>query len=155
MGAESLAARHNRKQIKEQVDQDLEVLLEKKKPRLPRGLSKKIRDLKASGQQDEANIAYREAIEKKKPLRKEFIARIELYKKIDEIIESDEPHVQVERQIEAVWLMEASGLINDEQRRDNLMEIIEQSENTDLQPEVNRALITARDKLQNLLPSQD
>jgi hypothetical protein len=135
----------------QKVEQDIEEQLEKK--RLPRGVRKRIRQLKQSGYLEEAMELRRRAREKKRPLLKIQKARAMLYDTVEEIFESDDPGKLAETQIRAVWLMQASGLITSEERIGSLMEIIDSSKKDGLDPEIEILLTKARNKYQELLGS--
>lgn len=139
------------KQIGQEIDELLEEKVDALRIRPPRAIRRYIRDLKSQDQRDKAEEVYQQHVQRKHPVRKALEARRMLYKKIDELLESGDERAEVKTQVEIVWLMDASGLIDDEERRQNLIEIIENSKDSKINPEINKIMKESRDRLQRLL----
>jgi hypothetical protein len=139
------------KKIGQEIDQVLEDKIESLRIKPPRAIRSHIRELKSQDKRKEAEAIYQEHVERKRPVRKAFEARRMLYRKIDELFDSEDEKKEIEKQIEIIWLMDASGFINDEERRENLIEIIENTKNSKFHSEINEIMIESRDRLQRLL----
>ena len=128
-------------------DKGPDTSVDKRRIRLAKGVRKYIRRLKQSGNHKQADEVERQARREKRPLSRKEKASLELRRTIGEIVDDDgNPHVQVERQIKVIWLMQAAGITDSEQRRDDLNEVFDALDGAGLG--VKSALIEARNKYQ-------
>jgi hypothetical protein len=132
--------------------EELEGLIEKKEPRLPKSIRIHIRNLKASGQWEQAmEIAERERGKKIEARRRN--AELELYKSIRTILETDDPQIQGVQEIRTIWLLHASGVIDLDEKIEELTSILD-SKSPDLNAYLEGRLLDIREELQPLLPTE-
>lgn len=106
------------------VPKDLEGLVATKEPRLPGSIRKYIRDLKAEGRWEEA-MEVAQQVRERKAQKREEKAREELNRTILELLTTNDPEVEGEKEIRAIWLLEAAGVINSEERLEELLESLD------------------------------
>lgn len=128
---------------------EIDAKLQAKVERLPQSISKKIRRMKESGTWDEA-IKYREAVVKQRKSRLEE-ATEELHEKIAEVICTDDPLTEATGEIKIVWLLNAVGELNSDDRRAEILEILN-SKPQPIQGELERQLPGIRDWARQYLP---
>jgi len=103
---------------------EFELRLEAKDPRLPKHLRTYIRRLKQSGKIDEAVKRREHFIHQRR--NKAEIAVDELHKTIAEVICTDDPVEEAAGNIRITWLMSAVGLIETpEERKAQILEIFD------------------------------
>lgn len=109
--------------------EQLERLLAVKDPELPSSIKKYIRRLKEADRWDIAMGVRQEEMEKAKKKRgietREQRARKELDRTIRQILETDDPQLQAEDEVKAIWLLDISGGINQEERIQDLLSILD------------------------------
>lgn len=128
------------------VSKDLEGLVITKEPRLPRSIRKYIRELKAEGRWEEAmEIAQR--VRENKLQKREEKARKELNRTILELLTTDDPEVEGEKEIRAIWLLEAAGVINSEERLEELLESLD-TKAPQLKDLLEQRLVEIRDEVE-------
>lgn len=142
----------DRETIRKKVDSQLDADLARKSPRLSKRLRAGIRRMKQSGELDRAAEIAREARKRRGGPTIQELARFRLFRTANEILDGDQPEMLVEKQIEAVWLMKASGMLNYGEKTDELLQIIEASQEAGLDQVVGNKLTEVRDKLENMIP---
>lgn len=111
------------------TEEQLEKLLVVKEPRLPKSIRRYIQRLKQAGYWEVAMGFRAEEMKKAKKKRgietREERARKELFRTIRQIIETDDPQVEVEGELKAIWLLDVSGAINQEERLQELRDLLD------------------------------
>lgn len=106
----------------------LEKELGTKEPRLPSSIRKYIRALKQAGRWDEAmeirNRLYKQTLGRKSKTREER-AEEELNRTIKQILITQDPQVQAENEAKAIWLLNVTGVINKEERMQELLALLD------------------------------
>jgi len=142
----------DRKKIIEQVDYELDKKIDEVKPKLPKGLRIAIRRLKQNGELDMAEKIRKEAFFKKVSQKREDIARVQLLDTINDLLKGGSPEEQVEREIRAVWLMNAAHIASPNTRVEDLEQIIDNSDTEGLSDFVETNLPKIRDELKKFFP---
>jgi len=131
--------------------QGLEELINQKEPRLPNGLRRHIRDLKATGQLEKVMTVTDEGRERKYQTRQQR-AENELKLSLRKIFETEDPQIQAIEEIRAIWLLHASGTITSAEKTEALLSTLD-SKAPDLKAYLEGRLLDIRDELQPLLPT--
>ncbi len=131
---------------------DLEKLIDQKEPRLPKGIRRYIRGLKAEGKLVEA-MKVTEHERKKKGLTREQKAKAELKQTIGKMIQTEDLKIEATEEVRAIWLLHATGEITAEEKTTELLETID-SKPPDIQAYLTPRLSGIRDELKPLLPTE-
>lgn len=136
--------------------EELEKLMVKKETRLPKSIRAHIRNLKASGLWKQAmEIAERERGKKIEKIKaRERSAEQELHRSIRTILETDDPQIQAVEEIRSIWLLQASGVINSDEKVEELIEILD-SRSSDLKAYLEGRLPDIREEIRSLLPESN
>ncbi len=109
--------------------EELEQLLAVKEPKLPKSIRRYIQRLKQVGMWDVAMGVRAQEMEKAKKKRKdktkEQRARKELDRTIKQILETDNPQVEAENELKAIWLLDIIGGMDQEERMENLLALLD------------------------------
>lgn len=133
-----------------QKPKDIDQLFQKKEERLPNSIAKYIRLLKQSEKWEEA-IAFRENFVATKVSNRRERAEKELNQTIIELLETNDPAVQANKEVRAVWLMFAAGVLQSDERVKNILEILD-SKGGELKQQLEENLPAIRDEIKHLLP---
>ncbi|MCH7730452.1 hypothetical protein IID21_02860 [Patescibacteria group bacterium] len=107
--------------------EELESLLSKKEPRLSKGIRSYIRILKQHGHFEKAMDRRKHEVGKKKATRTTK-AYGELHKTLRVIIETDDPQIEAENELRAVWLMHAASILDSDERVQGIIDILDSKE---------------------------
>ncbi len=131
---------------------ELDLKLQAKEERLPKSIRTYIRRLKEEGRWEEA-VRFREFVIKQKKTRQE-IAVDELHKTIKEVICEQDPVKEASGEIKIIWLLNATGEIDQQGRREEIINIFD-SQPQSLQAVLEKVLPKIRDEMQAFLPLAD
>lgn len=126
---------------------DLVLLLRDKEPRLAKGIRAYIRALKRSGNFEQA---IRDEAVREKITTKRDKAVHELNQTIRGIIETEDPLVQAESEVRAIWLMSSVNILNSDERIQNILEVLDSKE-TELKEQLESNLPTIRKEVESIL----
>lgn len=99
----------------ERLGDDLESLVARKEVKLSVGTRRYISRLKAEGRWKEAMQIAQQKREQKAQRREEK-ARVELNRSLLELLTTPDPEIEAEKEIEVIWLLDATGQINPKER---------------------------------------
>lgn len=136
---------------------DFEAKMQRKESRLPRSLRKYIRRLKGQGQKAKAAEVWRQAKGKQETralLTDRDKAVQELDGAVSVILETEDPRTEAEEGVRALYLLQAAGEINEQERVSDLREVLATLE-PDVREHVEGRLIDIRERLMELYPQLD
>lgn len=118
---------------------------------LPKSIRDYIRRLKADGQLKKA-LEISDKVRESKSRKREERAQEELRLTIFKLLETEDSLVQGEYELKALWLLEASGIINSEERLKDLLESLD-SKAPALKEHLEKRLVAIREQVEPLLSS--
>jgi hypothetical protein len=132
--------------------EDLEGLVAHKEVKLPSGIRKYIRRLKAEGRLEEAMSVGRQTRQNKSQ-RREDKARAQLHQSIFDLLTTDDPETDGVTTIKAIWLLYATGEIDPDERLEELQASLD-AMTSPIRAQIEARLVEIRDQTTSLMPSR-
>lgn len=135
---------------------DLDFLFDQKGPRLAPSIRRHIRHLKSQGKLELALSISTTERERKAQMAEEMMqsrARNELRKTTRALLETDDPQIEAEQEIRAIWLLAVCGELNSQERTEELIQALNTKAPT-LQAVIEGKLPEIRDEVQKFFPRQ-
>ena len=127
-----------------------ELLEEAKEENLPKSIKAYIRRIKQEQGRD-VGLWFREQLITKKAITRQEKAEKMLKETILKLIQTDDPAVQAKCEVRAIWLMFAAGILNSDERTQEIISILD-SKGGQLKEELENNLPKIRDQVKFLLP---
>lgn len=134
----------------------LDFLFDQKQLLLAPSIRRHIRYLKSQGKLELAlsiSATERERKAKKTEEKMQATARNELKKTMRALLETDDPQIEAEQEIRAIWLLAACGELNSQERTEELLQALN-SKAPILQAVIEGKLPEIRDEVQKYFPRQ-
>lgn len=135
---------------------DLDFLFDQKQPRLASSIRRHIRHLKSQGKLGLALSISTTERERKAQRAEELMqtrTRNELKKTMRALLVTDDPQIEAEQEIRAIWLLAACGELNSQERTEELLQALNSKAPT-LQAVIEGKLPEIRDEVQRYFPRQ-